>query len=205
LKVIIEEKVYMFNMLIHCKSLGNTPHIGNIHNSWAVEQSVTPIEHIWAWTAECSKRNGGISNLLIACHGGYEIEKKEFGGWGILLGTGLNQVNATLTEKLAGRVKNIYLYVCGGAQESDLTKLGKDKDPALQYANNRLTCKMMAKHSKCNIYAATDIQGFNKSDWWYKGFTFGKWEGKVEKFTAAGDILEVTSRMQEFGKETGNE
>lgn len=199
----------MINMLIHCKSLGKTPTIGSIHNSWAVEEDVTPIEHIWSWTAECSNRNGGINHLLIASHGGYDGEGKlraELGGWGIHLGTGLNQLNVALTANLAGRVKNIYLYVCGGAKEPDPSKLGKGKDPTAIYGNNRLTCILMAKHTQCNIYASSGLQYMNKKpERMSKGVIFGKWEGKVEKFTPDGNIFDVTSRMQEFGKETGDE
>src|SRR5688572_31707371 len=105
----------MFNMLIHCTTLGSTPHISNIHNSFAVTPE-TPIEHIWNWTATCAQRNGSIKNLLIACHGLYwKLAGASTGGLGIKLGTGLYKDNVHLTAKLQPWVYNIYLYVCGGS------------------------------------------------------------------------------------------
>ena len=210
----------MFNMLIHCESLGITPTAfkKNIHNSYAVtpanekkHHSGTPIVHIWDWTAECARRNGNIKNLLIACHGGYadkEKSQKQQGVLGIKLGSGLFTWNIASIGKLARRVSNIYLYVCGGAEDPlkpDILLEGATQSVHPDYAtSNRTTCSLMAAHTEANVYASADLQSFDKSRFTGR-FDFGKWEGKVEKFTPQGRIEDVTKRMNGFGYETGNE
>jgi hypothetical protein len=206
----------MFNMLIHCTSLGNTPHIRNVHNSFAVEKDKHPIEHVWDWTATCAQRNGLIKNLLIACHGGYVFPNKcslkpnetEKGGFGIKLGTGISTYNVQLTQKLMNKVSNIYLFVCGGAADSANEDIELEGIPFCVHpdfiSNNRKTCSLMAAHTQANVYASTASQAFNISRWTGR-FDFGAWEGKVEKFTPGGGIVDVTGRMRDFGDEAGDE
>jgi hypothetical protein len=199
----------MFNMLVHCASLGNTPNISNIHNSFKVSES-HPIEHVWDWVAACSDRNGRIKNLLIACHGGYaDLDNTQgpAGGFGILLGTGITKYNVQLTRKLLGRVSNIYMFVCGGGRqipdnlESSMSQSSWHPDYA---NNNRQICMDIAAYSEANVYASSEIQKYGNS-FWLDRFDFGAWEGKVEKFSPYGGVTDVTSRMQAFGKESGNE
>lgn len=196
----------MFNMLIQCSSLGEPPIDKNIQNCFLVEKKKTPIEHIIGWTAECAGKNGGIKNLLIACHGGYEngSPHKELGGQGINLGTGLNQESVVLTKAWKGLVKNIYIYACGGAYEPK----GADTDATLP--NNRLTCILMSQYTGCPVYAAKSLQAYN----WFGRLDFGSWEGMVEKFeyiqrgngqSPVVRASNVTSRMHDFGRETGDE
>lgn len=209
----------MLNMLIHDKSFGSTPKFPNIQNSYPVdcgtEKAATPIEHIWNWAAECSRINGGINNLLIACHGGYLMQcnkaRENEGGFGIKLGTGINLLNVHLTKALAGRVKNIFFYVCGAARTPDYNLAAPDeKDELAKSYNNRLMMMRMADYTRCNIYAPTDEQRkiiYSKKR---EGFDFGAWEGTVEKFVyidrgkGKGGIVSVnnvTLMMHNFGEE----
>jgi hypothetical protein len=199
----------MFNMLVHCTTLGATPHMSNIHNSFAV-QPTHPIEHVWDWVATCSDRNGRIKNLLIACHGGYtELDNVPglSGGFGIHLGTGLHKKNVHLTRKLLGKVSNIYMFVCGGSKqipdnlESQLDNASVHPDFA---PNNRQVCFDMAAYAEANVYASPALQKFGNS-FFLDRFDFGAWEGTVEKFSPYGGVTNVTSRMNAFGQETGSE
>jgi hypothetical protein len=199
----------MFNMLVHCTTLGATPHISNIHNSFAVEPT-HPIEHVWDWTATCAQKNGLIKNLLIACHGIYttlDNSKGLVGGFGIALGSGINRRNIHLTRKLLGKVSNIYLYVCGAAQnipdnlEYDMGKSSVNPD---YVTNNRQICFDMAAYTEAHVYASNALQNFSRS-YFFNRFDFGAWEGTVEKFSPYGGVTNVTSRINSFGQETGNE
>ena len=192
----------MFNMLIHCTTLGSTPHISNIHNSFAVTPE-TPIEHVWNWTATCAQRNGSVKNLLIACHGLYwKLAGASTGGLGIKLGTGIYKDNIHLTAKLQPWVYNIYLFVCGGSAspenlESDELSMSINPD---YVTNNRRICADMAAYTEANVFASSSLQTFSTSRWTGR-FDFGAWEGKVEKFSPYGGVTDVTSRMNDFGEE----
>jgi hypothetical protein len=201
----------MINMLIHSAELGKTPALKSVQNSFRVEKD-HPISHIWDWTASCSDKHKGIKNLLIACHGLYsklEGTNKTAGGFGIELGTGIHKFNIDLIKKLQGKVSNIYLYVCGAAIAMDQTNLDKLKDTNQSFhpdyvTDNRVLCSQMAGFTEANVYASSEMQDYN--DYWgFLAFDFKTWEGKVEKFTPQGAIVDVTSRMNPFGKEIGNE
>ncbi len=205
----------MFNMLIHDKSFGSTPAFPNVHNSYAVDcvadkgKDSTPITHIWGWAAECSRRNGGINNLLIACHSGYvsksEDHQESEGGFGINLGTGINLNTVDSMSALEGKVKKIFLYSCGAARVPDCNLLPSENKDMCGYFNNRLMVEKIAKITKCDVYASTSLQVveiFSKN---HGGFDFGAWEGKVELFKyieRVGVVTKnVTSGVRNFGEE----
>lgn len=197
------------NMLIFCDSFGHPQKNIKIDYYIVAAQDITPIELLWEWTVERSQKVGGIDNLLIACHGRYEGNHTiaERGGWGIRLGTGLDQKNVIGTNKLDGFVKNIYLYVCGGGREPNPALLAPGTNYS-DFAHNRWTCRQMAYFSRCNVYASQGIESADTNAWnwdFERRFDFGKWEGKVEKFTPHWEVIDVTSRMTSFGNETGNE
>ena len=194
----------MFNMLVHCTTLGNTPHISNIHNSFRVEPTM-PVEHVWDWTATCAQRNGSIKNLLIACHGAYVglDSNKMAPGFGIKLGTGIYKFNVQLTQKLLGKVSNIYLYVCGAAAETPANLEYGEGSMSINpnyVTNNRQMCFDIASFAEANVFASTSLQTFSTSRWTGR-FDFGAWEGTVEKFSPYGSVTNATSNMHDFGAE----
>jgi hypothetical protein len=170
-------------MVWHDRRLaGNPPRIApNIYN---VDASVA-IDHALGWIATYAKKNSGLTDLYIMCHGyeaGIEDEQNQMSrgalGFGLqLCKEGLTLSNVGKTASWKGLVQRI--------TNTDSTQRGS-------WGDGGRFCGELALHTGAVVVASSATQYYNHEDrgmlWWKREdeIDFGAWEGSVYEFLPDG-------------------
>lgn len=157
----------------------------------------TPLAHALGWISQYAGMNGGLSRLVIMCHGlesglyDKAVCESELGFGLSFCAECLTLDNVARTAVLAGRVQQMIIYACGPAR----TRAGFQNTAA----DGQRFCSELAAHSGAVVYAATDTQWYHTvpstslirrmlnigpQDY----IEFGAWEGRVLRFTPDGRI-----------------
>jgi hypothetical protein len=189
-------------MLVHDTRLaGTAPAMAN--NTYLVNAS-TPVDHALGWMSEYARASGGLSRLMIMCHGiasGVHdslqgVSTSDLGFGLAFCKEGLNLQNVSKARVLGGRVQQMIVYACGPAR----TRAGFQNTSA----DGRRFCSELAGYSGATVYAATDTQYYtmNRSPSFFRSLfgigpqdyiDFGEWEGTVLRFTPDGRVSTASS------------
>jgi hypothetical protein len=168
-------------MILHDKRLlGNPPAI--VQNTYDVDQTVA-LQHCVGWVAQYARSVGGLSELLIMCHG-FEADwdlthqlctGREVGGFGLQLCLeGLTLGNIMLTSGWDSLIKRITVYACAAAD----TGQGNENTTA----DGRRFMSELAGFSGAEVIAARDTQIYTYGGSSNAPIDFGQWEGPVYRF-----------------------
>jgi hypothetical protein len=177
------------NMLIHDYRLVGRSPSGMAQNTYEVGARVTTA-HVFNWAGTYARRQSGLDNLFIMCHGyesGVEDPFEQVStyalGYGLALGDpGLTFDNIWAASTLKHHVGTITLFACGPAN----TRRG--------WANTRgdgtRFCGELALISGACVVAAVQTQYYyHTPGWWDRvvgregEIDFGNWEGSVYSFS----------------------
>ena len=187
-------------MLVHDSRLEGTapPGADNIY----VVNDRTPLVHALGWISQYAGSSGGLSRLVIMCHGLesglYDADACDTDlGFGLAFcSENLTLANVARTAVLRGRVQDMIIYACGPAR----TRSGFQNTAA----DGQRFCSELAGHSGAVVYAATDTQWYHQVPspslvrrMLHIGpqnfIEFGAWEGRVLRFTPDGLISMAAS------------
>jgi hypothetical protein len=166
-------------MIVHDKRLAGTapPIAPNIY----VVDATVDIQHCVGWIGEYARSQGGLSELLIMCHGfeanwdlGRQMSTTQrVGGFGLqLCREGLSLYNVGLVRSWNGRIGRITVYACAPAD----TGSGNEGTAG----DGTRFMGEMALWSGAEVIAARDTQTYTFSP--TKPIDFGNWEGPVYRF-----------------------
>jgi len=168
-------------MIVHdTRLLGTPPPI--VQNTYNVNATVS-IQHCVGWVAQYAKSVGGLSELLIMCHG-FEADwdlanqmctGRPVGGFGLqLCREGLCLSNATLAQGWKPLIHRITVYACAPA-DTGQGNAGTSGD-------GRRFMGELALWSGAEVIAARDTQQYNYGGFFNSPIDFGNWEGPVYRF-----------------------
>lgn len=191
-------------MLVHDTRLAGTapPAAANIYRV----NEHTPLVHALGWISQYAGASGGLSRLLIMCHGlesglydaGMGLCDSDLGFGLAFCAESLTLGNVARAAVLRGRVQQMIVYACGPAR----TRSGFQNTAA----DGQRFCSELAGHSGAVVYAATDTQWYHQvpspslirrifslgpQDY----IDFGEWEGRVLRFTPDGRIATAASAV----------
>jgi hypothetical protein len=171
-------------MIVHDKRLdGRSPHIAQ--NIYEVDENVD-IQHCVGWVGQHARDAGGLSELMIMCHG-YEADwdqadqmctGRPVGGFGLqLCKEGLSLSNVILTQSWNADkplIKRITVYACAPA-DTGPGNAGTADD-------GRRFMGELALWSGAEVIAARDTQRYSPGGRFFGRIDFGAWEGPVYRF-----------------------
>lgn len=182
------------SMLIHDRRLAGNPPGNMAANTYQVDQNV-PIEHALGWIAEYSRRNSGLTDLYVMCHGfegnidygNQACTNEQRGGFGLqLCREGLSLNNADLVNVLSGRVNKITIFSCATADTAPYNR-GTAAD-GMRFAGE------IALRTGAEVVAAIQTQYYTMPRTFWQRITganqagtidFGAWDGPVYSFMTA--------------------
>jgi len=171
-------------MILHDKRLAGTPP-PIVQNIYDVDDKVA-IQHCVAWVGQHARDVGGLSELLIMCHG-YEADwdladqmctGRPVGGFGLqLCREGLSLSNAILLQSWnPGKplINRITVYACAPAAT------GQGNQGTV--ADGRRFMGEIALWTGAEVIAARDTQVYTFGGGANAPIDFGDWEGPVYRF-----------------------
>ena len=190
------------SMLVHDTRLaGTAPSIAP--NTFRISEK-NRVRHVFGWISQYARSSGGLSRLMIMCHGlesgvedGIEGVSTTDLGFGLHFGKeGLTLANVAEASVLKGLVQTIVVYACGPAR----TRRGF----AGTQADGRRFCSEFAAYADAELFAPSDTQYYSMgppNDFLRRIFgigpqdiiDFGPWEGRLSRFSPDGTITEVSS------------
>lgn len=185
-------------MLVHDTRLAGTAPPG-ADNTYTVNER-TSLQHALGWISHYARSNGGLSRLVIMCHGiqsgVYDTSVCDIDlGFGLMFcAENLTLGNVVRTAVLSSNVQQIVLYACGPTR----TRPGFHNTGG----DGRRFCSELSAHTGAVVYASTEIQ------WYHRVppaglirrllkigpqnyIDFGAWEGAVLRFTPDGQVAVV--------------
>ena len=188
------------SMLVHDTRLeGTAPAVAP--NTFRVN-ATTPIADAFGWISTYARRNGGLTDLLIMCHGlAGGVHDTRVGLSTTTLGFGLQLcrenltfANVASTSVLNNLVQVITLYACGPAR----TRAGFE----FTVADGRRFCMELAAYTNAEVVAAVETQWYHRRppESFFRRLLsigpqdtidFGAWEGQVNRFSPDGSVRAI--------------
>ena len=186
-------------MLIHGTRLaGTAPRIAN--NTYLVNAS-TPVDHALGWMSEYGRASGGLSRVMIMCHGiasAFTIPRRGFArrtsvsGWHSAGGPDPLE-NVSKARVLSGRVQQMIVYACGPARtRSGFRSTLADGGSFLQRARWPQRRSRVRRDGHAVLHDEPLSQLLPQPVWDRTPdyIDFGDWEGRVLRFTPDGHVLD---------------
>jgi hypothetical protein len=190
------------SMLVHDLRVEGTPPPHLAPNLYTVDDSV-PLVHALGRIARCAAMHGGLTELMILCHGleslvedeAQQVSAVELGFGLRFCKEDLNILNVSRTRALRGLVRTIKLYACGPAR----TRPGSENT----ISDGHRFCSELAAWTGAEVIASTDKQSYTmgapditSSSFWFgphNVIDLGPWEGNVYRFLPNGAVSRTCS------------
>lgn len=192
-------------MLVHDTRLPGVAPPG-ADNVYTVNEQ-TPVAHALGWIARYAGLSGGLSKLVLMCHG---LERTVYDdttgecvtemGYGLAFcRENLRLSNVARAAVLAGCVQQMFIYACGPAR----TRSGFQNTAG----DGRRFCSELAAYTGAVVYAASGTQWYHRvpsphllgrvfNVGPHDYIDFGNWEGTVLRFTPDGRIATAAADVK---------
>jgi hypothetical protein len=157
------------------------------------------IRNAMNWVAHYARSQGGLSRLLIMCHGFESAVSSSrlqatvpAEGFGLCLCLeGLTLRNVSEAHVLNGLIEEITLYACGPANTH--------QDAVNTAGDGRRFCGELAAHTNAYVIASDTTQVYSRSQTCNffglycreEPLDFGEWEGQVYRFSPDGSQIMI--------------